>query len=78
MGGASLVVYHLVAILLRAGSLPSEVSFLTDKIESPREFPGGPVVRTWCFHCCGLGSMPGQGTEILQATWHGQKKKEVI
>ena len=21
-----------------------------------------PVVRTWCFHCWGLGSVPGQGT----------------
>ena len=21
-----------------------------------------PVVRTWCFHCWGLGSIPGQGT----------------
>ena len=19
-----------------------------------KEFPGGPVVRTWCFYCCGL------------------------
>ena len=18
-----------------------------------REFPGSPVVKTWCFHCCG-------------------------
>ena len=23
------------------------------------EFPGGPGVRTQCFHCCGLGSVPG-------------------
>ena len=21
--------------------------------KSTRELPGGPVVRTWCFHCCG-------------------------
>ena len=32
------------------------------------EFPGGPVVRTQCFHYCGLGSIPGQGTKIPQAT----------
>ena len=32
-----------------------------------QEFPGGLVVRTWCFHCCGLGSVPGLGTKILQA-----------
>ena len=28
------------------------------------------------FHCCGLGSIPGEGTEILQAPWSGQEKKE--
>ena len=29
------------------------------------EFPGGPVVGTVGFHCWGLGSIPGQGTELL-------------
>ena len=24
------------------------------------------MVRTWHFHCCGLGSIPEQGTKILQ------------
>ena len=38
------------------------------------QFSGGPVVRTRCFHCHGLGSFPGQGTEIPQGTWQGQKK----
>ena len=28
------------------------------------EFPGSPVVRTWCFHCCSQGSIPGQGNKI--------------
>ena len=42
------------------------------------EFPGGPVVRIQCFYCCGLGSIPGQGTKILQATWHCQKNKNKI
>ena len=32
-----------------------------------REFPGGPVVRTRCFHRGSLGSIPGQGAKILQA-----------
>ena len=27
------------------------------------EFPVGLVVRTWCFHCCSLGSIPGLRTE---------------
>ena len=30
------------------------------------------------FHCCSQGSVPGQGTEILQAMWCGQKKKRKI
>lgn len=29
-----------------------------------RVFPGGPVVKTLCFHCRGTGSIPGQGTKI--------------
>ena len=41
-----------------------------------REFPGDLVVRTWHFHCSGLGSVPGWGTEIAQATPHCQKEKE--
>ena len=31
------------------------------------EFPGSPVVRIQCFHCQGPGSIPAQGTEVLQA-----------
>ena len=31
-----------------------------------REFSGGPVVRTPCFHCQGSGLIPGQGTKILE------------
>ena len=43
--------------------------FLNKKVA--REFPGGPVVRTWHFHCCGPGSTLGQGTKI---PWCGKKK----
>ena len=32
------------------------------------------MVRIQCFHCCGLGSIPGQGTEIPQVVQRGQKK----
>ena len=32
------------------------------------------MVRTWCLHCRGLGSIPGQGTKILQAARRAQKK----
>ena len=31
------------------------------------EFPGGLMVRILGFSCCGLGSSPGQETEIPQA-----------
>ena len=40
------------------------------------EFPGGLVVRIPGFACQGPGSIPGRGTEIPQAAWRGQKKKE--
>ena len=50
-----------------------------------REFPGSLVVRTLCCHCHGLGSIPGWGTKIPQATWHSaspphpiQKKKKKL
>ena len=43
-----------------------------------REFPGGPVVRTQCFHSHGLDSIPGQGTKTLQAMEHGQIDKGKI
>ena len=45
---------------------------------SIRDFPGGLTVKILDFYCCGgLGSTPGQGTEIRQATWHRQKKNYV-
>ena len=31
------------------------------------DFSGHPVVKTLCFHCRGLGLIPGQGTKIAQA-----------
>ena len=40
------------------------------------ELPGGPVVRSQCSHSCGLGSIPGWGTKITQASWRGKKKKK--
>ena len=44
-----------------------------------REFPGGPVVRTWSFTAEGLGcSIPGHGTKILQAEWHNKNKKGLM
>ena len=45
------------------------------------EFPGGLGVSTGCFHCYGLGSIPGLGTEILHqadACLRQKKKKKKI
>ena len=42
------------------------------------EFPGDLEVRTLSFHCCGLGSIPGWGTEIPQAMQCGQKKSNLV
>ena len=36
------------------------------------EFPGGLVVRILGFHCCGPGSVLGQGTEISLKPLSGQ------
>ena len=39
-------------------------------------FSGGLVVRIPGFHCHGMGSIRGQGTEILlQAIWHGKQNQ---
>ena len=43
------------------------------KITILREFPGGPVVRTWRFQYWDLDSIPGLGTKVLQVAQHGQK-----
>ena len=43
------------------------------------EFPGGPVARTPCSLCQGLGSILGQGTKIpqtFQSSWREKKKEE--
>ena len=46
------------------------------KVTDLREFPDGPVVKIQCFHCHGPGSIPSQGTKILQATHSVAKKRE--
>ena len=48
-----------------------------NKIQQDREFPGGPVVRTRCFHCQGPGLVPGRGTKIPRAVRRSQKKKKI-
>ena len=40
-----------------------------------QEFPGSPVVKIPHFHWKGLGSTPGEGTKILQASGCGQRNQ---
>ena len=40
------------------------------------DFPGGAIVKTLHFYLRGMGSIPGKGTKIPHAAWHGQKNKE--
>ena len=46
------------------------------KKANSREVPGGLVVRIPGFHCRSRGSVPGQGTEIPQASRHSQNKNQ--
>lgn len=41
-------------------------------------FPGGLMVKIPGFHCYGLGSIHGQGTEIPQTAGHGQEKNFIL
>ena len=34
-----------------------------------KDFPAGPVVKTWPSNAGSAGSIPGQGTRILHALW---------
>ena len=47
---------------------------------SPRDsqdFPGGPVIKTPCFHCRGMGLISGWGTKIPHAVPCGQINKQI-
>ena len=41
-----------------------------------REFLGGSVVRTPCFHCWCTSSVSGPGTKVPQAVQHHHKEKK--
>ena len=40
--------------------------------ENPRDFPGGPGVKTPCAQCWGVGLIPGQGMPHGQTDSHLQ------
>ena len=41
------------------------------------DFSGGPVVKTPCFQCRGMGSILGWGTKIPHVTCPEKKKKKI-
>ena len=53
-----------------------ELKLYFEKLIHFWECPGGLMVRVPGFHCHGLGSIPGRGTEIPQAERCGKQKKE--
>ena len=59
-------------------SMPSTVMFQHKNWSSGNSLMVqlGPVVR--CFHCQGVGSIPGQGTKIPEDLRCGQKKKKEL
>ena len=40
------------------------------------DFPGGPMVKTPCFHCRWHKFYPWSGSKIPLEAWHGGKKKK--
>ena len=61
---------------LQQNTLPREgLNTIHSSSEVPEtkswDFSGSSVVRTRCFHCWGLDSVPGWGTKVLQAVWYG-------
>ena len=63
-------------LLMNLTKMKYQTLFPKLKYVNSWEFLSGPVVKTWCFYW-DLGWIPGQGTKILQATQHSQKKKKV-
>ena len=54
---------------------PQEENGTKQNIHLWRDFPGGPVVGTPCFHYRGHGFYPSWGTRIPNAVGSGQKIK---
>ena len=61
--------------LLKSLSPKTSSFFLISKIKKEqRDFPGGLMVKTRCFHCRGAGSIPGRETKSPRAARRSQKK----
>ena len=56
-----------VYILVPFSSLIALASTVLNRSEDSKEFPGGPVDRTWCFYFHRPGLTPNWGIKIPQA-----------
>ena len=64
------------SLLLQQLNMEKRHAFLTVLRIKWRDFPGSSVVkRLWASTAGGMGLIPGWGTKIPHATWHGQKTK---
>ena len=43
--------------------------YVCDENYQIRDFPSGPVIKTWPSNAGGAGSIPGQGAKIPPALW---------
>ena len=57
-------------------SSPCQMSCDCKRVE--REFPGGLVVRIWCFHHCGLGSVIWELRSHIGPLCAAAKKKQRV
>ena len=50
-----------------------QTAHISNKKKKFRDFPGGPAVRTPCFHYRGQRFNPWLGNRIPHAAWYGKK-----
>ena len=60
----------------RASRKSLQTSKLSINSNNNMNFPGGPVVKTLCFHCKACGLNPWLGNKIPHAWHHSQKVKK--
>ena len=66
-------------MFISPGVISQRTKVCSEKKSESREFPGGLVVKTPCFHCrtaADMGSLPGRVTKILHASRHGHKQSK--
>ena len=64
--------------MVKTVTFSHEDTFIACLREVDKDFPGGPVAKTPCSQCRGLGSIPGQRdrSHVLHCTTKKEKKKK--